>query len=61
MNQEYEKHDPDYGEKKVSELIAELEDIKKEWMEVLEELEKERDEYKELIEDMRLVRGMFEV
>lgn len=61
LNQEYEKHDPDYGDRRVSELIAELEDIKKEWTKALEELKRERDEYKELIQDMKMVRGMFEV
>lgn len=61
LNQEYEKHDPDYGDRRVSKLIAELEDIKKEWTEALEELNREQDEYKELIQDMKMVRGMFEV
>lgn len=61
LNQEYEKHDPDYGDRRVSELIAELEDIKQEWTEALEELNRKRDEYKELIQDMKMVRGMFEV
>ena len=59
LNQEYEKHDPAYGERRVSELIADLEEIKKEWLDVLDELKRERDEYKELIEDMRIVRGVF--
>lgn len=61
LNKEYEKHDPDYGDRRVSELIAELEGIRKEWMDVLDELKHERDEYKELIGDMRMVRGMFGV
>lgn len=61
LNQEYEKHDPDYGDRRVSELIAELEEIKQEWTKALEELNRERDEYKELIQDMKMVRGMFEV
>ncbi len=61
LNQEYEKHDPDYADRRVSELIAELEEIKEEWTAALEELNKERDEYKELIRDMKMVRGMFEV
>lgn len=59
LNQEYEKHDPAYGERHVSELIADLEEIKREWLDVLGELERERDEYKGLIEDMRMVRGVF--
>lgn len=61
LNQEYEKHDPDYADRRVSELITELEEIKEEWTAALEELNKERDEYKELIRDMKMVRGMFEV
>lgn len=61
LNKEYEKHDPGYGDRRVSELIAELEDIKQEWTEALEEVNRERDEYKELIQDMKMVRGMFEV
>lgn len=59
LNKEYEKHDPDYGDRRVSELIADLEEIKKEWLDLLDELKRERDEYKGLIEDMRMVRGMF--
>lgn len=59
LNEEYEKHDPDYGDRRVSELIADLEEIKKEWLDVLDELKRERDEYKGLIEDMRIVRGVF--
>lgn len=61
LNQEYEKHDPDYADRRVSELITELEEIKEEWTAALEKLNKERDEYKELIRDMKMVRGMFEV
>lgn len=59
LNQEYEKHDPDFGERRVAELIEDLEGIKKEWMEALEDLNRERDEYRELIEDMRGIRGVF--
>ena len=59
LNQEYEKHDPDFGERKIAGLIEELEGIKKEWMEVLEDLNRERDEYRVLIEDMREIRGVF--
>lgn len=61
LNKEYEKHDPDYGDRRVSELIAELEDIRQEWTKALEELNRERDEYKELIQDMKMFRGIFEV
>ena len=60
LNEEYEKHDPNFGERRVAELIEELEGIKKEWMDVLEDLKRERDEYRALIEDMRMLRGMFE-
>ena len=60
LNEEYEKHDPNFGERRVAELIEELEGIKKEWMDVLEDLKRDRDEYRALIEDMRMLRGMFE-
>lgn len=59
LNEEYEKHDPDFGERKIAGLIEELEEIKKEWMDVLEDLNRERDEYRELIEDMREIRAGF--
>ena len=59
LNQEYEKHDPDFGERKIAGLIEELEGIKKEWMDVLEDLNRERDEYRDLIEDMREIRAGF--
>ena len=59
LNQEYEKHDPDFGERKIAVLIEELEGSQKEWMEALEDLNRERDEYRELIEDMRGIRGVF--
>ena len=59
LNQEYEKHDPDFCERKIAGLIEELEGIKKEWMEALEDLNRERDEYRVLIEDMRGIRGVF--
>lgn len=41
---------------RVSELITELENIRKEWLEVLEDLNQERKEYKGLIEDLRNIR-----
>lgn len=59
LNEEYEKHDPDFSERKIAGLIEELEEIKKEWMDVLEDLNRERDEYRVLIEDMRGIRGVF--
>lgn len=59
LNEEYEKHDSDFGERKIAGLIEELEEIKKEWMDVLEDLNRERDEYRELIEDMREIRAGF--
>lgn len=61
LNQEYEKHDPDYGERRVADLISDLEGIKKEWMDVLKDLKRERDEYKDLIEDMRGVQAAFKL
>lgn len=57
LNQEYEKYDPDFGERRIIELIEELEGIRKEWLGVLEDLNRERDEYRVLIEDMRGIRG----
>lgn len=59
LNEEYEKHDPNFGERRVAGLIGELEGIRKEWMDVLEDLNRERDEYRDLIEDMRGIRGVF--
>ncbi len=61
LNEEYEKHDPDFGERRIGELIEELEGIKKEWMDVLEDLNRERDGYKELIEDMRGMKETFKL
>lgn len=58
LNKEYEKHDPDFGERRIADLISDLEGIKKEWMDVLEDLNRERDEYRVLIEDMRMMRRM---
>lgn len=43
----------------VSELITELENIRKEWLEVLEDLNQERKEYRGLIEDLRSIRETF--
>ena len=59
LNEEYEKHDPDFGERKIVGLIEELEEIKKEWMDVLEDLNRERNEYRVLNEDMREIRAGF--
>lgn len=61
LNEEYEKHDPNFGERRVADLIEELEGIKKEWMDVLEDLKKERDEYRVLNEDMRVIRAGFKM
>lgn len=61
LNEEYEKHDPNFGERRVAELIEELEGIKKEWMDVLEDLKRERDEYRALNEDMRVIRAGFKM
>lgn len=61
LNEEYEKHDPDFGERKIADLIGELEGIRKEWLEVLEDLKRERDEYKVLNEDMRGIQATFKL
>lgn len=57
LNQEYEKYDPNFGERRIADLISDLEEIRKEWLDVLEDLNRERDEYRVLIEDMRGIRG----
>lgn len=44
---------------RVSELITELDNIRKDWLEVLEDLNQERKEYKGLIEDLRSIRETF--
>lgn len=46
-------------EKKVSELIADLENIKREWLHALEALNGQRKEYAELIEEVRQMREAF--
>lgn len=61
LNEEYEKHDPDFGERKIAGLIEELEEIKKEWMDVLEDLKRERNEYRVLNEDMRGIQAAFKL
>ena len=48
-------------EKKVSELITELENIKREWLHALEALNGQRKEYAELIEEVRQMREAFAV
>ena len=53
------KNDGDSDDKKVSDLIKELEDIREEWMKVLEELNQDCKEYRELIEDLRNIRETF--
>ena len=49
------RHNDDSENKKVTNLITELEDIRKEWMKVLED----REEYRGLIEDLRSIRETF--
>lgn len=61
LNEEYEKHDPNFGERRIADLISELEGIRKEWLEVLEDLKKERNEYKVLNEDMRGIQATFKL
>lgn len=61
LNEEYEKHDPNFGERRIADLIGELEGIRKEWLEVLEDLKKERDEYRVLNEDMRGIQATFKL
>lgn len=53
------KHQNDTEEKKVSELIADLEAIKSEWLHVLEDLNGQRKEYAELVEELRQMREAF--
>lgn len=53
------KHQNDTEEKKVSELIADLENIKREWLHALEALNGQRKEYAELIEEVRQMRETF--
>lgn len=52
-----ESNDPE--NKKVSELITDLENIRTEWMKILEELNQDREEYIALIDDLRTVRKAF--
>lgn len=61
LNEEYEKYDPNFGERRIIELIEELEGIRKEWLDVLEDLNRERDEYRVLIEDMRGIQAAFKL
>lgn len=61
LNEEYEKHDPNFGERRIADLIGELEGIRKEWLDVLEDLKKERDEYRVLNEDMRGIQATFKL
>lgn len=61
LNQEYEKHDPDFGERRIADLISDLEGIRKEWMGILEDLNRERDEYRVLIGDMRMIQAAFKL
>lgn len=43
----------------VSDIVPELEDIRKEWLKVLEDLKQEHREYRVLIEDLRSMREIF--
>ena len=52
-----ESNDPE--NKKVSELITDLENSRTEWMKILEELNQDREEYIALIDDLRTVRKAF--
>ncbi len=61
LNEEYEKHDPNFGERRIADLIGELEGIRKEWLDVLEDLKRERDEYRALNEDMRGIQAAFKL
>lgn len=49
----------DSENRKVSDMVPELEDIRKEWLEIQEELNRERREYRGLIEDLRSIREIF--
>lgn len=54
-----ENNDPE--NKKISEIIADLENIRTEWMSILEELNQDRKEYLSLIEDLRTIRETFKI
>lgn len=54
-----ENNDPE--NKKNSEIIADLENIRTEWMSILEELNQDRKEYIALIEDLRTIRETFKI
>ena len=45
--------------KKVSDMVPELEDIREEWLEIQEELNRERREYRGLVEELRNIREIF--
>lgn len=45
--------------KKVSDMVPELEGIREEWLEIQEELNRERREYRGLVEDLRNIREIF--
>lgn len=55
------KHSDKPEDKKISELIADLEKIRKEWMNVLEELNQDREEYCKLLEDLHTIRETFKM
>ena len=55
------KHSDKPDDKKISELIADLENIRKEWMNVLEELNHDREEYCKLLEDLHTIRETFKI
>lgn len=54
-----ENNDPE--NKKISKLITDLENIRKEWMSILEDLNQDRKEYITLIEDLRTIRETFKI
>lgn len=54
-----ENNDPE--NKKISKLITDLENIRKEWMSILEDLNQDRKEYITLIEDLRTIRETFKL
>lgn len=53
------KHSDKPEDKKISELISDLENIRKEWMNILEELNQDREEYIALLDDLRTIRKSF--
>lgn len=56
MNAKYQNNDE---EKKVTDLIADLEKIKEDWLDALERLNEQRDEYTVLVEELKQIRSAF--